>query len=94
MKVLDDIFEAARADNRIILLPEGEDRRIQAAALRAKRLGIATPVLLGDVAAIEHGLRELGATPGEIEVEDPRTCADYEALAQSWHALRAHKGTT
>ncbi|MBW0159137.1 phosphate acetyltransferase [Sedimentimonas flavescens] len=94
MKVLDDIYAAARTDNRIIILPEGEDPRIQAAALRARRLEIASPVLLGDVAAIESGLRELGAAPGEIEVEDPRTCADYEALAQSWHALRAHKGTT
>lgn len=94
MRLLDQIHEAARADRRTILLSEGEDPRIQQAALEALRLGLATPILMGDRSRIERDLRALGAPSGLVEIEDPRQCADLDTLAEVWHEKRAAKGMT
>lgn len=94
MKPLDRIFETARANPRTIILPEGEDPRIQAAALRATREGLARVVVLGDRARVGAGLAGLGARPDEIVLEDPATTPDFDALAEAYHRLRAHRGVT
>lgn len=94
MKPLDRIFETARENRRTIVLPEGEDPRIQAAALRASREGLANVVLLGNRARIGAALQALGAKPDEIVVEDPATTPDFDEIAEGYHKLRAHKGVT
>ena len=47
MDLLNKLFDIARQRNRKIVLPEGDDERIIAAAARLAREKIASPILLG-----------------------------------------------
>ncbi|PRD31074.1 UNVERIFIED_CONTAM: pta [Trichonephila clavipes] len=94
MKPLDRILEACHAAPRHILLPEGEDPRIQAAAVQAVARGLARITLLGDPARVGPALVALGAAPGAVAMIDPARAPDMEALADECHRLRAARGVT
>jgi phosphate acetyltransferase len=66
MSVVDGFFETARKRRLTVVLPEGEDPRILAAARRLKDEGLADPVVLG--AATDAGVDLRGLT-----VIDPPT---------------------
>ena len=55
---------AARAGS--VVLCEGEDERVVAAALALRELGIARPVLLGGASAIRSLILSEGADPGSV----------------------------
>lgn len=92
MKPLERIVEAAKRARRRIVLSEGEDPRIAAAAARAVNDGIADIVLVGNRAAVEAQLAACGADPARLRIEDPLTSALTPRLAASWHELRRDKG--
>jgi phosphate acetyltransferase len=92
MKPLERIVEAAKRARRRIVLSEGEDPRIAAAAARAVTDGIADIVLVGTRAAVEAQLAACGADPARLRIEDPQTSALTPRLAASWHELRRDKG--
>lgn len=87
------LAERARAANRRIVLPEGDEpRTIRAAAICAQR-GIARPVLLGAPDAIRavaasHGIE----LPRTVEILDPDTVRD--AYVGPMVELRRAKGLT
>lgn len=81
MRELDHIFDHARALRRHIILPEGRDPRVVAAAATAAREGLA------DITLID------GEAPG-AKTLDLANAADLDDLAQAYHKLRAHKGVT
>lgn len=81
MKPLDHIFEAARARQAHLILPEGRDPRVQAAAARAVAEGLARVTLLD------------GAAPGAQTI-NAAEAPDLPALAEAWHALRAARGVS
>ncbi|MBB6306959.1 phosphate acetyltransferase [Xanthobacter tagetidis] len=89
MLALDRIIDAARAAPRAIVLPEGADPRIAAAARRAVREGIARPILLGPAAEV---VAALGGDARGIAVEDPATSPRLQAYAEALHLLRHDKG--
>ncbi|WP_417118431.1 phosphate acetyltransferase [Olsenella phocaeensis] len=77
--------DAAKADVKTVVLPEGEDPRTIEAARKIVAEGLAKLVILGD--------------PSQIDVEgaeviDPRTSERHEAYAQKFAELRAKKGVT
>ena len=77
--------DAAKADVKTVVLPEGEDPRTIEAARKIVAGGLAKLVILGD--------------PSQIDVEgaeviDPRTSERHEAYAQKFAELRAKKGVT
>lgn len=76
MQILADCREAARANLRRIVLPEGEEPRIRAAAGRLAAEGLAIPVLIG------------GAAPG-CETVDPANDPRRGELAALVAARRA-----
>ena len=47
MELIDRLFDIARQRHRKIVLPEGEDARIVAAAARLVNENLAQPILLG-----------------------------------------------
>ena len=51
-EVINNCIRQCNSRSSRLALPEGEDPRIQAAALQIKAQNIATPVLLGDAATI------------------------------------------
>jgi len=81
MELLDRLFDIARRRNRKIVLPEGDDARIVAAAARLQAERIGQPVLLG----ASDALRELAAgqkvSLDGIEIVDPRSDARLQNYA-------------
>ena len=82
---LDRMKNAAKADKKSVVLPEGEDPRTIAAARKIVDEGLANLVVLGDPATID--------LPG-VAVIDPKTSDKHEAYAQKFAELRAKKGVT
>lgn len=80
MKPLDKIFEAARANPRHIILPEGDDPRVAEAALRLTDLGLARVTLMN------------GPDIAGVATLHPADAPDLDMLADHWHRMRAAKG--
>ncbi|ADK67940.1 phosphate acetyltransferase [Olsenella uli DSM 7084] len=77
--------DAARADKKTIVLPEGEDLRTIEAAEKIVAEGLADLVVLGDPSQVKvDGVR----------VIDPRTAEKHDEYAAKFAELRAKKGVT
>lgn len=92
MNPIDDILSRAAAASKCIVLPEGEDPRIQEGAVMASHLGTARTVLLGNVARIEEGLAAFDPNPGLIQIIDPSQSDRLDTYAAAFYELRKHKG--
>lgn len=86
----------ARAAERgaTVVLPEGEDPRMVAAALALRELGIVRPLLLGDPATIREAVAAEGADPGALEIVDPKADPRREMVAAHLLERRGAKGMT
>lgn len=83
MSLLDHLLDAARRRRAKIVLPEGDDGRILAAAQRLVKERIATPILLGEKAAIARAAASQNVDLDGIELVDPasdRRLASYGAI--------------
>jgi phosphate acetyltransferase len=89
MDLIDRLFDIARRRDRKIVLPEGEDMRIVAAAARLVRERIARPILLGSNEAIGKVAAELGVSCDGIEIVDPRSDARLQAYGAALAAARS-----
>jgi len=79
----------ARKRNLTVVLPEGSDERIVAAARILKDEGIARPIVLGKTEEIEAARNKAGVSLEGIETINPRESAKLEAYAQKYVAGRA-----
>ena len=84
---------AIRRQRRIVLC-EGDDLRILRAATHAHGKRLARITLVGDRAALEAAAKREGLQLDGITLEDPSLSPHTDALAQSLHDLRRHKGMT
>jgi phosphate acetyltransferase len=91
MDLLDRLFDIARQRNRKIVLPEGDDARIVAAAARLKQQKLARPILLGAPDAVKTLAGDAKVSLDGIEIRDPRSDArlqDYgAALAKARESM-------
>ncbi len=71
MGLLDRLFDIARQRNRKIVLPEGDDARIVAAAARLKADKIARPILLGTAEVLGKIANDLKVSIDGIEIIEP-----------------------
>ena len=86
MDLTGKLFDIARRHYRKIVLPEGDDARIVAAAAYLRDEKLAQPVLLGTRDAIERHAGDLKVSLDGIEVADPKSDArlnDYGAALAS-----------
>jgi len=81
----------AAGRGKTIVLPEGEDPRVVAAARQAADSGVARPVLLGRPAAIAAAAETAGVALSGIPREDPAESGRLDAFAASYRALRGGK---
>jgi phosphate acetyltransferase len=81
----------AAAEPRRIVLPEGGDARVAAAALRLRAEGLADPLLLGPAAEVEAAWRAAGGR-GAPPAADPSTDPRLPELAERLHARRSARG--
>jgi phosphate acetyltransferase len=72
MNALERLRAAARGGGAVVALPEGDDPRVRAAALRARADGLCAPLLVGDPAKIARTATGLGTT-ADLPVVDPST---------------------
>ncbi|GGM17519.1 phosphate acetyltransferase [Deinococcus aerophilus] len=88
-----ELIQRARAANKRIVLPEGDEPRTVRAAIRCAQKGIARPVLLATPERVRQVADGLGLTlPDGLEMIDPDTIrANYVAPMVE---LRKHKGLT
>jgi phosphate acetyltransferase len=91
MDLLDRLFDNARRRNRKIVLPEGDDARIVAAAARLKAGTLARPVLIGAADAISKIAAQQKVSLDGIDFVDPRSDARRKsygaALAQARESM-------
>ena len=86
MDLTGKLFDIARRHYRKIVLPEGDDARIVAAAAHLRDEKLAQPVLLGTRDAIERHAGDVKVSLDGIEVADPKSDArlnDYGAALAS-----------
>ena len=85
------LLERARANRRHIVLPEGNDDRILAAAEQLLLRGVADLTLLGRPDEIAARATALGLGLPGVRVIDPSTSEHRERFAQVYAELRKHK---
>jgi phosphate acetyltransferase len=88
------LHEKAKALQRVIVLPETWDERTLHAAAAVRDEGLARVILLGDPAALQAKLRELGHDPTELAMVNPATDAARKDYVAHYHEKRKHKGMT
>ena len=94
MELMNKLWEAAKADKRKIVLPEGDEERTLVAAQRIKELGLAYPVLVGDINSITNKAKDLGVNLEGVEVIDPQTSEKVDSYINEFYELRKNKGMT
>ncbi|WP_206952511.1 phosphate acetyltransferase [Trinickia acidisoli] len=94
MKALNRIIEAARGSPMRIVLCEGEDPRVLAAAVRASREGVARIMLVGNPDAIRHVAAREALVLDDVALIDPAVSEWREPFADELVALRGSKGMT
>lgn len=88
-----ELIERAKAANKRIVLPEGDEPRTVEAAIRCAEKGIARPVLLAKREGVERVAKERGlSVPGGLEIVDPETVR--EQYVAPMVELRKSKGLT
>lgn len=92
MGFIDVIKDRARADKKVIVLPESEDRRTYEAAAQIMKEGIADIVIVGTEEAVAAGGKGLDLTGVKIvdPAKDPKAPEYIDKLVE----LRSKKGMT
>jgi len=88
MDLIGRLFDIARRRYRKIVLPEGEDARVVAAAVRLRSEKIAQPILLGVPDTIGKIAVEAGLSLDGLELVDPRRHAKLQTYAAALAATR------
>ena len=87
-----DILEAKlRANPRKIVFTEGHDARILEAAAKLKQGGFLTPILIGQVEVVKAKAAECGFDIEGLEIIDPATYPEMEAMVEKMVELRKGK---
>jgi len=86
------VLDAAIADRRHIVLPEGEEERILRAADILLRRRVADLTLLGDPLRIQTRAASLGVDVSTATLLDPHDEELRERFAHEYHERRGHRG--
>ena len=92
MGFIDTIKARAKADKKVIVLPETEDRRTYEATAQILKEGIADVVLVGSEEAIKKGSEGLDISGAKIV--DPATSEKTQGYIDKLVELRQKKGMT
>ena len=92
MRMIEKVWQKARANVRRVVLPEGDEPRTVQAAARVRDEGLARPVLLGNPTEIQKVASGVGADISGIEIIDPLDSPKAEAYAEALFGLRRAKG--
>lgn len=88
MDILQNFFEQARGRGGRVVLPEGEDPRIAAAARRLHDERIALPVVLGQPDAVDRAAKQAGVDLTGIPIIHPRESDALDGYADAYAKAR------
>lgn len=89
-----NLFQRAREDKKVIVLPESLDERILKAAEIVISAKIVTVILIGNPDEIHHKATILGLDLHKVIIIDPKHSELITEFAQEFYDLRKHKGIT
>ncbi|MEM1303184.1 MAG: phosphate acyltransferase, partial [Pseudomonadota bacterium] len=92
--VLQALRVRATSDPKRIVLSEGDDPRVIAAAISARDVGMAQISVVGDAAKVQALLDDAGDDGTGITIHDPATSPLTPELETKLVELRGHKGMT
>ena len=88
MNMIAKFIEAAKASSHSVVLPEGQDERVIAAARRMKDEGIAEPIVLGKAEAVEAAAAAAGVGLDGIRMINPAEADNLDTYAEAYVAGR------
>jgi phosphate acetyltransferase len=94
MTLVEKFKARARARPQRIVLPEGEDPRVVAAAAATTREGLAKITLLGRKHLVESVAADQGVTLGGVAIVDPSASSRLDAYARIYHERRRARGAS
>lgn len=89
--ILENARESIEGKNLKIVLPEGSDPRVLAAALRHKEEGLLTPIVLGDQGEIQKTANKEGLKLGNLQIINPQYFEDFDKLVDVFVEVRKGK---
>ncbi len=89
--MLENLIATLKANPRKIVFTEGADPRILEAASRLKTEGILTPLLVGNAKEVELAALRGNFLIGDIEIVDPATYPEMDAMVDKMVELRKGK---
>ena len=87
------LIDILKANPRKIVFTEGPDARILDAASRLKKDGFLTPILVGNVEEVKAAAAKGGFDIEGLEILDPATYPEMDAMVEKMVALRKGKMT-
>lgn len=91
---MNNIYQKAKARPKRIVLPEGDNPKIIKAAILAKEMNTALPILLGDTQKIKDVAANYNYDISDIEIVDPRNFDGINRYAEEYYKIRQRKGVT
>ena len=92
MELFDEIAAKIKGQNKTIVFPEGEDKRILGAAIRLKKDNLVEPILLGDEEAIKEVASKNGFDLAGLQIIDPATYPEDDKQAMFDSLMERRKG--
>ncbi len=89
--ILENARKTIEGKNLKIVLPEGSDPRVLAAALRHKEEGLLTPIVLGDQGEIQKTADKEGLKLGDLQIINPQYFEDFDKLVDVFVEVRKGK---
>ncbi|WP_283587346.1 phosphate acetyltransferase [Limosilactobacillus viscerum] len=92
MELFDEIAAKVKGQNKTIVFPEGEDKRVLGAAVRLQNDGLIKPILLGKRAEIEKTATDNGWDISSLSILDPAEYPEEDKKAMFDALLERRKG--
>ncbi|APZ41766.1 phosphate acetyltransferase [Acidihalobacter ferrooxydans] len=87
-----ELIQRAKAQRKHIVLPEGDDERILRAAEIISLRNVVGLTLLGNAQRVRQRQQQFGLQLRGVNIVDPETSPWLPEFAQTYYALRKHKG--
>ena len=91
--MFENLIDILKANPRKIVYTEGPDARILESAARLKKGGFLTPILVGNVDEVKAAAAKGGFDIEGLEILDPATYPEMDAMVEKMVALRKGKMT-
>ncbi|MFH1848149.1 MAG: phosphate acyltransferase, partial [Candidatus Omnitrophota bacterium] len=94
MDFIAELRERAKKNPKTIILPEGHDSRVIAAAGQIQQEGLAKVILMGDAETVRQKAQDQKVSLDGITILEHKKDKDFKEYVNLFYELRKHKGMT